>query len=166
MFDDSFAPSDQYEGSAVRPVINLGAMYKGKRLSFGASIMDVNDKDLQIVADGNPDQVWTKSVYRTIYLTGSYLFDLGEKFQLEPQLLYYNSAGFQSLNVNLVATYDKRFWLGAGSQFRDGYSLMGGMDFYNFRLGYACRATVSRLANGVGSFGHELVLRYALLYNN
>lgn len=156
-----------YAGSGVKPTCNFGMMYKGKKLVLGFSVTQLNDKNFHIVTNIAPQQVWEYPLDRNYYFNAAYMIDMGEKIQIEPQLLYHCAGGFQTLATGLIATYNKCYWLGGQLANRDSFAAMAGVDIAErFRLGYAYSVTVSRLNNGTSGGSHEVVLRYSINYED
>lgn len=91
------------------------------------------------------------------YVSGGYRFRLSETMEAEPSLLLKksNPAPMQ-FDVNLRAIYDKNYWLGLSYRTDDALSVMLGMKYKQFLIGYAFDYTLSGLSDA-NSGTHEVV---------
>ena len=99
---------------------NAGLVYKNDRLNIGLSTTNLNQLD------------YNKSFYTPAlhyYLCADYLFTLGERFDLKPQVLLRTDAVKFSCDLNVLAYYKKQFWLGVTYRTTDAICFMGGWDF-------------------------------------
>lgn len=131
--------------------INLGAVYKANKFTLGLSSTEVNEgryTDLNF------------QMKRHFYFFGDYTFDISTKFALKPQVIFRTNLNKSSADFNLLATYNKRAWLGGSLRTDNSFAIMAGYDFFEkYRIGYAFEVTPSLLNNG-NSKTHEIVLGF------
>jgi type IX secretion system PorP/SprF family membrane protein len=110
--------------------LNLGTVFKGKRLEIGVSCTQLNQPAFGDSIKYNVDP--------TLFLYGQYNFRLSENLNLIPRLQYINYLGFDELQVNATLLVKKQYWVGMGYFHRNTFSVMAGVDlFEKFRLGYS-----------------------------
>lgn len=144
-------PSFPVAGKGSAFSMNLGAVFKSKKLTLGVSSTEVNEANY---INRN------FQMRRHFYFFGDYTFDLCSKFALKPQVLFRTDLNKSSFDFNLLATYNKKAWLGASLRTNNSYAIMAGYDFLEkMRVGYAYDVTSSLLKNG-NSNTHEIVLGF------
>jgi type IX secretion system PorP/SprF family membrane protein len=124
--------------------LNTGVAYTYKKFSLGVSAFN-----LYRLNSVNTD------------ISAQYVFDIGEKFSLTPQLnhRYYNS-GFQNLQVNLQSLINQKYMLGFGVRSRNVICLFIGYQLPNkLSFGYSGGIQTSKLASS-SYYMHELQVRY------
>jgi len=165
------------------PDIRFGIYYHNARWYAGVSIMDLLSGDNV----NNPfrwDQITTDRIRRRrhLYLIGGLLIDLSESVKLRPSLLYKDDfMGPSSLDLNAMAIFNDRLWLGGGirtgvAAFRRDYrrftgDRLTGMNAVSvvmqafaterLRIGYSYDYMLSRLS-GLQNGSHELTLGVTL----
>ncbi len=137
--------------------LNTGIAYNWKNLLVGFSASGLTP----------PEQSMISTFYYvprpSFNFHAQYAFQIAEKFQLTPRVLYAYQDGFQRLQPNLTLTYNNMFSLGVSSEFRDNLGVNIGWDIKNkFRVAYMYSATISKLNNGVSGGVHEFSLSYIL----
>lgn len=131
--------------------INLGAVYKANKLTLGISSTEVNEARYSKL---------NFQMRRHFYFFGDYMVDLTSKFALKPQVMFRTDLNVSSVDFNLLATYNKKAWLGASLRTDNSFAIMAGYDFLEkIRVGYAYEVTPSNFKNGK-SITHELVLGF------
>jgi len=132
--------------------MNLGVMYRYRNLLIGISSTSVTKPELKL-------KNWNYTKERHYYLTGAYAFQLGSRFELKPQAMMQTDAVQINWDFNLMATYNRRFWLGVS--FETGGttgSVMAGWDIRErFRIGYLYEKSWNVLEN-ISKGTHEAVL--------
>ncbi|WP_353126830.1 PorP/SprF family type IX secretion system membrane protein [Parapedobacter pyrenivorans] len=165
------------------PDIRFGIYYHNARWYAGASIMDLlsgtSADNLFRWDQTTVDRIRRK---RHLYLIGGTLVDVNESLKLRPSLLYKDDfLGPSSLDINVMAIFSDRLWLGGGirtgvSAFRRDYrrftgDRLSGMNAVSFvmqifatdrlRIGYSYDYMLSRL-NGLQNGSHEMTLGVTL----
>lgn len=137
--------------------LNAGISYNWRNLIVGLAATNLTPSEL------NPINTYYYSSLRTGYhFHAQYAFQVAEKFQLTPHVLYAYHDGFQQLRPNLTVTYDQKFHLGISSQLRDNLGVNLGWDIQRkFRIAYCYNVTVSKLNNGA-SGEHEFSIGYLI----
>ncbi|TXI86109.1 MAG: type IX secretion system membrane protein PorP/SprF [Crocinitomicaceae bacterium] len=131
--------------------INLGAVYKAKKFTLGISSTEVNEARYSKL---------NFQMRRHFYFFGDYTVDLTSKFALKPQVMFRTDLNVSSVDFNLLATYNKKAWLGASLRTDNSFAIIAGYDFLEkIRVGYAYEVTSSLLNNG-NSNTHEIVLGF------
>ncbi len=101
---------------------------------------------------------------RHYFLTGSYRVNAFYKVDLIPSVMVkMASPSPVSVDVNLRALYDERFWVGASYRHKD--AIVGMVGFYvnpTLDIGYSYDATLSSL-NRVSTGTHEIVIGFKFL---
>lgn len=165
------------------PDIRFGIYYHNANWYAGVSIMDLlsgtNADNLFRWDHTTIDRIRRK---RHLYLIGGMLVDINESVKLRPSLLYKDDfTGPSSLDINVMAIFNDRLWLGGGirtgvSAFRRDYrrfsgDRLSGMNAVSFvtqiyatdrlRIGYSYDYMLSRL-NGLQNGSHEVTLGVTL----
>ena len=165
------------------PDIRFGIYYHNAKWYAGVSIMD-------LLSGSNSDNLfrWDQTTVdrirrrRHLYIIGGMLVDLSESVKLRPSVLYKDDLmGPPSLDINAMAIFSDRLWLGGGirtgvSAFRRDYQRftgdrLSGMNAISFvmqvfaterlRIGYSYDYMLSRL-NGLQNGSHEVTLGVTL----
>ncbi len=133
---------------------NFGITYKAKRLTLGLS-------STKLVSVNLSDDKY--SLARHFYLNGSYDINLSENFSLKPQFLIRTDLIFSAIDINVLAFYKKKFWLGISARNTETLCFMGGIDIKEkYRIGYSNDITFSKLNNGKTGGTHEIFLGFLL----
>lgn len=142
--------------SATRFQLNVGLAYNWKNLFVGISATNLTPPEQNLLLSYSSPQ--------TAYIFhAQYTFQIGEKFQLIPRLLYEYEDGFQRLQPNLTLSYLEKFSLGVSSEGRDNFGFNLGWDIQRkFRIAYGFNQTISKLSNGVSGGVHEFSIGYLL----
>ncbi len=168
--------------STFVPDVRFGVYYHNAKWYAGASLMDLLSGD----AD-NPfrwDNTTTDHIRRKrhLYVITGVLMELNNGVLLRPSILYKDDfTGPPSLDVNVMAIFDDRIWIGGGvrtgvSAFRRDYQRVTGdrltglnsvsaiMQVFvteRLRIGYSYDYMLSRL-NGLQNGSHEMTLGITL----
>lgn len=165
------------------PDIRFGIYYHNARWYAGAAVMDLLAGD---AADNlfRWDQTTVDRIRRRrhLYVIGGLLFDIDESTKLRPSILYKDDLmGPPSLDLNVMAIFADRLWLGGGirtgaSAFRRDYQRftgdrLSGLNSISavvqvfaterLRIGYSYDYMMSRL-NGLQNGSHEVTLGLTL----
>lgn len=165
------------------PDIRFGIYYHNAKWYAGVSIMD-------LLSGSSSDNLfrWDQTTVdrirrrRHLYIIGGMLVDLSESVKLRPSVLYKDDfLGPPSLDINAMAIFSDRLWLGGGirtgaSAFRRNYqrftgTRLTGMNSVSIvmqvfvserlRIGYSYDYMLSRL-NGLQNGSHEVTLGITL----
>lgn len=159
--DDPFVPTGIY--AEMQPDISAGVYYNTVDYWIGASLFHINEPAYRLGTDRavNP-------LARAAYLTAGYRLGLTYELDVQPSILYKYSLnpGVQasSVDVNVLATYNSRFFGGVSYRLQDSFTVMGGLNMLTnnaLRLGVAYDAvafgtTAKRPAS------YEVMVSYAL----
>jgi type IX secretion system PorP/SprF family membrane protein len=129
-------------------IADFGIHFKKEHLSLGLSSTGVNQ----------PLIGYYYQAARHYYLTGSYDFELSEKWILQPKLMGVNADAMYSAHFHLLASYNKFLTFGAGYRFSDAICVNASYQFKEkIKIGYAYDHTRSKLSN-ISRGSHEIML--------
>jgi type IX secretion system PorP/SprF family membrane protein len=99
---------------------------------------------------------------RHYYLTAGYEYVLpsNPEFEIDPSLLIKSDGASIQYDFNALVRYNNKFWGGVSYRVQDAVVVLLGMNYKNFRIGYAYDITTSRLATAGSSGSHEIMLGY------
>ncbi len=98
---------------------------------------------------------------RHYYLIAGYNFQLsGGNIDLKPNLLIKSDAASTQITINMIASYNKKFWGGVSYRTTDAIDVMAGIELFNgIKIGYAYGLNFSKLIN-TNDGSHEIMLGY------
>jgi len=142
--------------------LNSNSFYTGLGLNFFAS-------NLHFGAGFHYTQL--ESVYYnsnesySIYLNGSYLFDLSDTWSIKPSLMYRHFATFNDLDLGLFLLYKDLIWGGVAYRFNNALIFFADFKITKFiRLGYSYDLGVRKTSDfNYGS--HEISVEVSLPRN-
>lgn len=157
LFNDSIA--QQYDPHNTFE-FNQGIAYSWKNLQVGASIVSLFDAFVKVkYIESFP----FKNSDGAFNLHAQYAFQIANKFQLTPRILYTSRNGFKRLSSNLTLSYNDQFTLGFSASNRDHFGVNAGWDIKNkLRIAYMFSKTFSLLNNGVSGGVHEFSVAYLI----
>jgi type IX secretion system PorP/SprF family membrane protein len=127
--------------------MNAGIMFKTPKLLLGASVTQL------LESTGSAFY----SPAKHAFVTASYAINVSETFILSPKLLAKSDFRSAQFDFNLVATYNKMYWLGIGYRASDAIIFSGGIEIMErFRIGYIYDRTTSLLRN-YSNGSHEII---------
>ncbi len=96
---------------------------------------------------------------RTFYLTGGYIFPLPNypSFSLTPSFLIKSEGASIQYDISSILTYNNKFWGGVSYRVQGGISVLLGVYYKDFKIGYSYDIDTSVLGTN-GS--HEIMLGY------
>lgn len=101
-------------------------------------------------------------VPRMIYFMGGGNFRIKNTlFELQPSAMVKTDFSTFTAEATLRATYNQLFYVGAGYRYNDAVSIMAGITFKNFFLGYAYDYPLSDISKA-SSGSHEFIAGYQL----
>jgi type IX secretion system PorP/SprF family membrane protein len=148
----------QEDVKKVLPTAGFGIMYGSEKWYLGFSVPAL--LQTKVLSDGRTGfHTLSENHY---FLTGGYVFDINENFQLKPSVLMKSLKG-----APVEFDYNMNAWLnkvvGFGLSYRTGDAVVGMFEVQvnpKFRLGYAYDFTISNLNTYTKWGTHELMLRY------
>ena len=154
----------------------VGLLLKSKmndkmRLELGASLKHLLTPDLHLNmgatgASPNQDGRDAYDVPSNFLLHGQFFVDLTEKVVIKPAFLFQSIAGANEIMVQGIGGYhlnekkDMTLNIGVGYRMRDAAKFIVGMDYKQFRAGFAYDLTVSDLADAGTPQSFELGVAY------
>lgn len=146
------------EGNKTELDFNFGVELNHEDFTFGAAVTHLSNSSTT-----RKDLVSG----RHFYAYGRYRVELAPEWDLVPTLAAQNNLKSTQLEVNLMAFYQKRFWLGAAyraSEKLNGESVVGMLGLYItdfLRLGYAYDLNVGDIGS-YSSGSHEIMLGFRI----
>lgn len=148
----------------VRPDIGAGVYYNTTDYWVGVSVKHLNQPNYSLVADR------TDYLSRVAYLTAGYRLGLTYDIDIQPSVLvqYDTRPGVRAANaaLNVLATYQTRFWAGLGYRLQDALMATVGANLMRnnaLRFGYSFDFQLSNQSRTTKSAtSHEILLAYAL----
>lgn len=151
--------------------MGFGLWYQNRRMWFGVSASHLNaskiDDGTEVV--GNFTHVLTFQVARHYFITGGGKLVETPMWEIKPSFLLKTDAKIASLDVNVIALYNKTFWFGASYRVKDAIVPMAGFvlrgssrnEDLGLKIGFAYDYTTSNIKNySNGSF--EIFLNYCV----
>ena len=99
---------------------------------------------------------------RTFYIQGGYeiAFRNSPNFALLPSaMIKFDQAAVQ-LDLAALLEFKEKFWGGLNYRFQDAVSIIAGMQYKNFKIGYSYDITTSKLGLSNTAGSHEVMLKY------
>ncbi|GAB3259933.1 hypothetical protein GCM10027347_23890 [Larkinella harenae] len=145
----------------MQPDFGAGLYYNTDTYYVGASMKHLTQPDFRLGSDVN-----VNALYRTAYLTAGYRYAWNELIDFMPSAIYkFNTSGaYSSLELNLMAMYDKRHWVGLGYRQGDAISANAGVSLLRnnaLRFGYFFDFIVGN-RGAKSPTSHEILLSYSL----
>jgi type IX secretion system PorP/SprF family membrane protein len=142
--------SDHYfVGISVNQILQT----KGKELANWTTNVDSNTTE---------SFIYKMTLDRTFYIQGGYeyVFRNHPNFALLPYaMIKFDQAAVQ-LDIATLLEYKNMFWGGLNYRYQDAVSLILGLQYKNFKLGYSYDITTSRLGLSRTGGSHEVMLKY------
>lgn len=146
----------------ARPDVGVGVYYNTTDYWVGVSAKHLNQPRYSLVTDQS-----IEPAYRTLFLTAGYRLGVGYNLDVQPSVLVQYAtpvAGGTTVNVNLLATYDNRFFGGLSYRLQDALTAMLGVHLLPnnaLRFGYAFDFVVGS-QDAKSPTSHEVQLAYSL----
>lgn len=144
--------------SATTYDLGLGIYYTTKRLYVGISSLHLPEQTLKKTEGGTGGYSFDYTVARHYYIMAGYTF-MGQSLDLTPSILTKSDATSTQLDVNLMAKWKKMLFFGVSYRLTDAAVAMVGLEWMNFKVGYAYDYTLSPLKNH-SSGSHEIMLGF------
>jgi type IX secretion system PorP/SprF family membrane protein len=162
MFDQTLLQSvnhgTSFDGSA-------GLSYGYKRARIGVAALQLFQNNISFAAE--PDRSIAFKLMRHYVVSAQYAFLLSqEKLKLEPIVLLRSAQGLPAqVDVNLVATYRKNYWLAIGHKLNTSIGLALGTRLYDrLTIGYSYEYTTNNF-NKYQNGSHEVMVGYTFRRN-
>ena len=146
-----------------KPDVSAGAYYNTTDYWVGLSVTHLNGATYSYVTDRSIDPSEKKA-----YLSAGYRLGVGYNIDVQPSVLiqysFLQGISGSVASLNLVGTYDNRYWAGLGYRLKEGVMATVGINLMRnnaLRLGYALDIITSG-TQIKSATSHELLLSYAL----
>jgi type IX secretion system PorP/SprF family membrane protein len=163
MFDDKTLLQSANHGTAFDG--SAGLSYGFKRARIGVAALQLFQNNISIAAE--PDKRIAYKLMRHYVITAQYAFLLNqEKLKLEPIVLLRSAQGLPAqVDVNLVATYRKNYWMAIGHKVNSSIGLALGTRLYDrLTVGYSYEYTTNSF-NKYQNGSHEVMVGYTFRRN-
>ncbi|MFM9009047.1 MAG: type IX secretion system membrane protein PorP/SprF [Bacteroidota bacterium] len=133
--------------------LGAGAYYQDDRFYVGLSSTHLMESETDL-------DKFSKTYKRHYYAMAGYTYEISPTITLKPMFLVKNVTNNTTIDVNVNAHFNGRYWGGLSWRNNDAIVLMGGITFMdNIRVGYAYDYTTSRLKD-YSNGSHEIMLGY------
>ncbi len=161
---DEAIPTQDVAGNAFD--MGAGIWYTHKYFHIGISGVHLMNPKIDLTTDSESSDTGTAQyqteLARQLYLSaGGNIAIKNTLFELQPSLLLGTDLRDFAGTVTLEALYNRFLSFGVGYRFQDAVSIMAGVTFKNFFLGYSYDYPLSAIARA-SSGSHEVVLGYEL----
>lgn len=143
--------------------INAGLYFYGDRIFAGYSVYQLGRNEIDLGNEQSPLNLSEARLEMHHYATAGYRFSVSEKIDLTPSfMLKIRPPAPLSIDINMMAEWDRRFRLGFSYRNQDAVSVILGANLTDFmRLAYAYDYVTSDI-NDLSSGSHEVVLGFNL----
>jgi type IX secretion system PorP/SprF family membrane protein len=132
-------------------VANVGLAYSKERFLVGVSSTSINQP-----------RSGSYQLKRVLHTHASYAFSVGKKLEVKPQVLFRTDLINYSMDLNLLATFKKQYWIGISYRHSDAICGMLGVDLkQKYRVSYAYDYTINKLSS-ISRGSHEIGLALLL----
>ena len=142
-------PDQYYIGFSVNQLLET----KGQELANWTTNVD---------SSGTESFLYKMTLDRTFYFQGGYeyVFRRSPNFAILPYAMIKFDRASVQVDLAALLEYKNMFWGGLNYRFQDAVSLIVGLQYKSFKVGYSYDITTSKLglANTAGS--HEIMLKY------
>jgi len=142
-------PDQYFIGFSVNQVLAT----KGKELANWTTNVDSTTSE---------SFLYKMTLVRTFYLQGGYefIFRNNPNFVLIPYAMVKADKASIQLDVATLLEFKGMFWGGLNYRIQDAVSVLAGLQYKNFKLGYSYDITTSQLGLGRTGGSHEVMLKY------
>ncbi len=142
-------PDQYFIGFSVNQVLQT----KGKELANWTTNVD---------STTSGSFLYRMTLDRTFYLQGGYeyVFRNSPNFALLPYAMVKMDKASVQLDVAALLEYKNMFWGGLNYRIQDAVSVILGLQYKNFKIGYSYDITTSKLGLGRTAGSHEVMLKY------
>jgi len=144
---------------AVSPDINFGMMYYNEKLKIGLSSPQLLQNSIY---GEKPSGSNSNQLARHYYLFGEYQFNLSDKVDLVPSMLFkYVQGAPMNFDFNVRGVLNKKYWLGVSYRYNSAIAGLIGFNYKKLSFGYAYDYAMTDL-NDYSTGGHEIFLSLRL----
>lgn len=158
---DSNDPEFSTSLSKMIPNFGAGMYYYSNNYYLGFSVPELLNYDKETIMSVNPG-ILLKTV-RHYYFTGGYVFNINEKFDIKPSMLfrYTHNAPMQA-DINVQLYFKRMFSFGCSYRSGDAVIFMTELlSVPNWRFGYAYDLSISKISK-YNNGSHEVMVAYDL----
>jgi type IX secretion system PorP/SprF family membrane protein len=161
--DSKNQPDQMFQGEIDQkfmPNVGIGAFLHSKKFYLGFSVPKLINNEFK-----DNENFSTYAEMRHFFLSGGYVFDLGENIKFKPTFLAKATLG-SPLQIDLSANVlvKEKFWLGAMLRTGDSYGFIAQWVFNKkLRIGYAIDFTTTNMRNYSDGV-HEIMISYELTF--
>jgi len=141
--------------------INAGLFIYGDRAFLGYSVYQLGRNEINLGNEETPVNLSSAKLEMHHYVTSGYRFTVSDKLDLTPSfMLKLRPPSPVSVDINLMAEWNKKFRLGVSYRNEDAVSIIAGANITDaIRLAYAYDYVTSDI-NNLSSGSHEIVLGF------
>lgn len=141
--------------SELKPDAAFGALWYSDKYKLGISATQILNNELDLFPGDGEDKM---AVH--YYLTGSYLFNVSESFDIEPSILVKYVVPVPSqIDLSARVIYNKNLWLGGTWRSNDAIAAFAGYRILDYlAIGYSYDFTTSAVRNYTGGT-HEIFIQ-------
>lgn len=141
--------------------INAGVYVYSDRAFAGYSVYQLGRNEINLGNEQSPLNLSEARLEMHHYVNAGYRITVGEKIDLTPSfMMKFRPPAPLSVDINLMAEWDRRFRLGVSYRNQDAVSIILGTNLTDFmRLAYAYDYVTSDI-NDLSSGSHEVVLGF------
>lgn len=154
---DPIIPTGRVNDS--KPDFSVGLLYQSSSYYVGLSLNHLANTQYSFGFDQA-----TNPLKRTAYLNAGYNYYLTELIELRPSVLVKSDLTKTAIDINVLAQYDGRIWVGLGNRFGDALIGMAGIYLLPsnaLRVGAAFDLTTTG-ASAKSPWSNEILVSYAL----
>jgi len=141
--------------------VNLGIALTAQDYYLGYALLDASEGKLVMSGDALLDGM----AARQHVVQGGYRRAFTEEFGLVLNgLMNFDNLNKETLEAQLKAVYQNKFWLGTGIRAKEAMTFTAGVQLDDFRVGYVHEMSKG-FANNISNGTNELVLTYNLFPN-
>jgi type IX secretion system PorP/SprF family membrane protein len=161
--DSHNQPDQMFQGEIDQkfmPNVGIGAFLHSKKFYLGLSVPKLINNEFR-----SNENFSTYAEMRHFFLSGGYVFDLGENVKFKPTFLAKATLG-SPLQLDLSGNFliKEKFWLGAMLRTGDAYGFIAQWVFNKkLRIGYAIDFTTTNMRNYQDGV-HEIMISYELTF--
>lgn len=145
--------------SQFKPDASFGVWYKAEKYFGGISVNHLIKSEFDF---GSPSL--RNPLSRHMYITGGYNYEANYSLIITPSMLVKTDFNSYSYDLNVMATYNNKYWGGLSYRNQDAISAVIGFAMLkdnNLRAGYAFDLTVPS-ADAKKPTSHEILLSYSI----
>lgn len=140
---------------------STGIAYTNNKLLLGFGVTRIGTTALR--TKGTSESINPFQSAEQFYVNAAYAITLSQHLELKPQVLFQTSSNLSNINLNLLLTLKKKYWIAGTYYGRSSFAGMIGWDIKEkYRIGYTYQQYTSKLINGSHYGSHEFTLGFLL----